>query len=48
MSERKIPAPTVSPENKAYFDAATAGKLVLKFCTGEGMMRSAMAITPAP
>ena len=33
MSERKIPAPTVSPENKAYFAAATAGKLVLKFCT---------------
>ena len=33
MSERKIPAPTVSPENKAYFDGATAGKLVLKFCT---------------
>ena len=30
--ERKIPAPAVSPENKAFFDAAAAGKLVLKFC----------------
>ena len=29
---RKIPAPTVSPENKAFFDAAASGRLVLKFC----------------
>ena len=29
---RKIPAPAVSPENKAFFDAAASGKLVLKFC----------------
>jgi hypothetical protein len=32
--ERKIPAPAVNPENKAFFDAAASGKLVLKFCNG--------------
>jgi uncharacterized OB-fold protein len=32
MMERKIPAPSVNPENKPYFDAAAGGKLVLKFC----------------
>jgi len=32
MTERKIPAPSVNPENKAFFDAAANGKLVLKFC----------------
>ena len=31
--ERKIPAPSLNPENKAYFDAAAAGKLAIKFCT---------------
>jgi uncharacterized OB-fold protein len=31
---RKIPAPAVNPENKAYFDAAAAGKLLVKFCAG--------------
>jgi len=30
--ERKIPAPAVNPENKAFFDAAANGRLVLKFC----------------
>ena len=30
--ERKIPPPSVNPENKAYFDAAANGRLVLKFC----------------
>ena len=30
--DRKIPAPAVNPENKAFFDAAANGKLVLKFC----------------
>lgn len=30
--ERKIPAPAVNPENKAFFDATAVGKLVLKFC----------------
>lgn len=29
---RKIPAPTVNAENKAFFDAAANGKLLLKFC----------------
>jgi len=29
---RKIPAPAVNAENKAFFDAATNGKLLLKFC----------------
>jgi len=33
MSEpRKIPSPSVNPENKPYFDAAAAGKLLLKKC----------------
>ena len=31
--DRKIPPPSVNPENKAYFDAAAGGKLVLKYCT---------------
>jgi len=30
---RKIPAPSVNPENKPYFDAAADGKLLVKFCT---------------
>jgi len=30
--DRKIPAPSVNPENKAFFDAAAAGKLLIKFC----------------
>jgi hypothetical protein len=30
--DRKIPAPSVNPENKAFFDAAAGGKLILKFC----------------
>jgi hypothetical protein len=31
---RKIPAPSVNPENKPYFDAAASGKLLVKFCNG--------------
>jgi uncharacterized OB-fold protein len=30
--DRKIPAPAVNPENKAFFDAAANGKLLLKYC----------------
>ena len=33
MMERKIPAPAVNAENKAYFDATSQGKLLLKFCS---------------
>jgi uncharacterized OB-fold protein len=29
---RKIPAPSVNPENKPFFDAAASGKFLLKFC----------------
>ena len=29
---RKIPAPSVNPENKPFFDAAAAGKLLIKKC----------------
>jgi uncharacterized OB-fold protein len=31
--DRKIPAPSVNPENKAYFDAAASGKLILRYCS---------------
>jgi hypothetical protein len=30
--DRKVPAPTVNAENKPYFDAASAGKLRVKYC----------------
>ena len=33
---RKIPAPSVNPENKAFFDAAGAGKLLIKKCVACG------------
>jgi uncharacterized OB-fold protein len=33
---RTIPAPAVNPENKAYFDAAAGGKLLLKKCEACG------------
>jgi hypothetical protein len=33
MSERKIPAPAVNPENKPYFDAAAKGSLLLRYCS---------------
>jgi len=36
MTERKIPAPSISPENKAYFDAAAQGKLLIRKCGGCG------------
>jgi uncharacterized OB-fold protein len=31
--DRKIPPPSVNAENKPYFDAAAAGRLVVKHCT---------------
>jgi uncharacterized protein len=31
--ERKIPAPTATPETQAYWDAAAAGRLLIKTCT---------------
>jgi len=33
---RKIPAPAVNAENKAYFDAASQGKLLIKHCAACG------------
>ena len=33
---RKIPAPAVNPENKAFFDAAAAGKLLIRKCVACG------------
>ena len=36
MMERKIPAPSVNPENKPYFDAAAQGKLLIKKCASCG------------
>ena len=35
-TERGIPAPAVNPENKPYFEAAAAGRLVVKFCAACG------------
>jgi hypothetical protein len=32
MSERKIPSPFVTPENKPFWDAAAQGRLLLKRC----------------
>ena len=32
--DRKIPPPSINAENKAFFDAAANGKLVLKYCNG--------------
>ena len=34
--ERKLPAPAVSPETEAYWDAASKGKLLVKKCTACG------------
>ena len=34
--ERKLPAPAVSPETQAYWDAAAKGKLLVKKCTSCG------------
>lgn len=34
--ERKIPAPAVNPENKAFFDAAAEGRLLIKKCNSCG------------
>ena len=31
-AEHRIPAPSVNPENKPYFDAAAEGKLLVKQC----------------
>ena len=33
---RKIPSPSVNPENKPYFDAAARGKLLIKKCNACG------------
>ena len=33
---RKIPSPSVNPENKPYFDAAAQGKLLIKKCNACG------------
>jgi uncharacterized OB-fold protein len=33
---RKIPAPAINPENKAFFDAAAEGKLLIKKCDSCG------------
>jgi uncharacterized OB-fold protein len=32
MSERRIPAPIVNPENKPFWDAAAQGRLLIKRC----------------
>jgi uncharacterized OB-fold protein len=34
--ERKLPAPSVSPETKEYWDAAAQGRLLLRKCTACG------------
>jgi hypothetical protein len=34
--ERKLPAPTVSPETKDYWDAAAKGQLLVRKCTACG------------
>jgi hypothetical protein len=34
--QRKIPAPSVNPENKPFFDAASEGKLLIKRCNSCG------------
>ena len=34
--ERKIPAPPVSPETQPFWDAAAAGRLMIKKCGGCG------------
>ena len=31
---RKVPAPSVNPENKPFFDSAASGKFLVKFCNG--------------
>lgn len=36
MSERKIPAPFVNPENKPFWDAAAEGRLLIKRCRSCG------------
>lgn len=33
---RKIPSPSVNPENKPFFDAAAQGKLLIKKCNACG------------
>jgi hypothetical protein len=34
--ERKLPAPAISPETQAYWDAAAKGKLLVRKCTACG------------
>ena len=33
---RKVPAPSINPENKPFFDAAAEGKLLIKKCNSCG------------
>ena len=35
-TQRKIPAPPANPETKAFWDAASQGKLLIKRCTSCG------------
>ena len=45
--DRKIAAPSVNAENKAYFDAASSGKLLLKHCNScQGFHHYPRAICP--
>ena len=36
QGQRRIPAPAVTPETKPFWDAAAAGRLVIKQCTACG------------
>ena len=36
IKERKLPAPSISAETQAYWDAAAKGKLLVKKCTSCG------------
>lgn len=34
--DRKLPAPSIGPDNKTFFDAASNGKLMIKKCSACG------------
>ena len=38
MAERKLPAPAISQETQAYWDAAAKGKLLVRKCTSCGQL----------
>ena len=38
QGQRRIPAPAVTPETKPFWDAAAAGRLVIKQCTACGQL----------